>query len=92
MFHPPMMNSKLTVELGEIVEKGVDIWGFDYPSFYEGEEKTAFEKKVIDHFYFRQIGQETVGRFLHYFRARVREIMPYYIKVYVWIVSLTVGN
>lgn len=75
-------NTKVTVELREIVENGVNIWDFEYPSFYQGEEKTAFEKKVIDHYYFRQIGQETVGRFLHYFRAKVREIMPYYIDLY----------
>lgn len=75
-------NTKVTLELREIVESGINIWDFDYPSFYQGEEKTAFEKKVIDHYYFRQIGQETVGRFLHYFRAKIREIMPLYIQRY----------
>lgn len=83
MFHPSMYNTtKLTVELRDIVKSGTDIWDFDYPSFYEGDEKKKFEQKVIDHFYFRQIGQETVGRFLHYFRSRIREIMPYYIQLY----------
>ncbi len=75
-------NSKVTVELRELVESGVDIWDFDYPSYYKGDEKKAFEQKVIDHYFFRQIGQETVGRFLHFFRAKVREIMPYYIERY----------
>lgn len=75
-------NSKVTVELRELVESGVNIWDFDYPSYYEGEKKLAFEQKVIDHYYFRQIGQETVGRFLHMFRAKVREIMPLYIQRY----------
>lgn len=75
-------NSKVTVELRELIESGVDIWNFDYPSYYKGDEKKAFEQKVIDHYYFRQIGQETVGRFLHFFRAKVREIMPYYIQRY----------
>lgn len=74
--------TKLTVELREIVESGVDIWDFDYPSYYKGTEKTAFEKKVIDHYYFRQIGQETVGRFLHVFRTKIQEIMPYYVELY----------
>lgn len=77
--------SKLTLELRDIVDNGensVDIWNFDYPSFYKGDEKARFEKKVIDHYYFRQIGSETVGRFLHQFRTRIREIMPYYIKLY----------
>lgn len=75
-------NTRVTVELDEIVKNGVDIWAFDYPSYYEGEEKKAFEQKVLDHFRFRQIGQETVGRWLHMFRTRVREIMPYYIQRY----------
>lgn len=75
-------NTKVTVELRELVENGVNIWDFDYPSYYEGEAKAEFERKVIDHYFFRQIGQETVGRFLHHFRSKVREIMPYYIDLY----------
>lgn len=75
-------NSKVTAELRDIVEAGVNIWDFDYPSYYNGSAKTEFEQKVIDHFYFRQIGQETTGRFLHMFRARIREIMPYYLQLY----------
>lgn len=83
MWNEPLwQTTKVTLELREIVESGINIWDFDYPSFYEGEEKTKFEQKVIDHYYFRQIGQETVGRFLHYFRTKVREIMPYYIQLY----------
>ena len=75
-------NTGVTVELREIVESGVDVWKFEYPSYYTGEKKTAFEQKVLDHYWCRQIGQETVGRWLHYFRTRMREIMPYYIQLY----------
>lgn len=78
----PYDNSKVTLELRELVESGCDIWAFDYPSYYKDAEKKTFEKKVTDHFYFRQIGQETPGRWLHYFRSRMREIMPYYIQLY----------
>lgn len=77
--------TRLTIELRDLVDNGdnsVDIWDFDYPSYYKGQEKTAFERKVIDHYYFRQIGSETVGRFLHQFRTKVKEIMPYYIQLY----------
>lgn len=74
--------SKLTLELREVIAGGVDLWDFDYPSYYKDAQKKEFEKKVIDHYFFRQIGQETVGRFLHMFRAKVREIMPYYIDMY----------
>lgn len=86
-------NTGVTVELRDIVTAGVKVWDFDYPVprkeiEYNGKrckvdfDKEAFEQKVLDHFWFRQIGQETVGRFLHYFRARIREIMPYYVQVY----------
>lgn len=83
MWTAPMYDTnQLTVELREIVDSGVDIWDFDYPSYYEGSERMAFEQKVIDHYATRQIGQETVGRWLHLFRTRIREIMPYYIQLY----------
>lgn len=75
-------NTQVTVELGDLVKSGVNIWDFDYPSYYTGDEKKAFEQKVIDHYRFRQIGQETPGRWLHNFRTRMREIMPYYIQLY----------
>lgn len=74
--------SKTTLELRQIVDNSVNLWDFDYPSYYTGLDKKGFEQKVIDHYYFRQIGFETVGRFLHCFRTRVREIMPYYIELY----------
>lgn len=89
----PYDSTGVTAELGEIVASGVDIWAFDYPvprsEFeYNGKickvdfDKKTFEQKILDHYRFRQIGQETVGRFLHYFRTRIREIMPYYVQVY----------
>lgn len=88
-----MYNTGVTVELGDIVASGINIWDFDYPTprsvvEYAGKvctvdfDKAAFEQKVIDHYRFRQIGQETPGRFLHYFRSKIREIMPYYVQLY----------
>lgn len=82
LFNLPYDNTQVTVELRELVENGVDVWAFDYPSYYSGEEKKTFEQKVLDHYWLRQIGQETAGRWLHYFRTRIREIMPYYIQLY----------
>ena len=86
-------NTGVTVELGDIVASGVDVWAFDYPVpaetvHYNGKtakvpfDKQAFEQKILDHYRFRQIGQETVGRWLHYFRTRIQEIMPYYVQLY----------
>ena len=45
-------------------------------------DKKALEQKILDHYWFREIGQETVGRWLHCFRTRMREIMPYYKQLY----------
>lgn len=81
-------NSKVTIELRDVLKmtdengKPFDLWDFDYPSFYEGDAKKEFEQKVIDHYLFHQIGVETVARFKHNFRTRIREIMPYYIQLY----------
>lgn len=81
-------NTKVTMELRDVLAskdengKPFDLWDFDYPSYYEGEAKRAFEQKVIDHYYFHQIGVETIARFKHNFRSRIREIMPYYNQMY----------
>lgn len=81
-FGVPHDNTQVTVELRQLVESGIKVWDFDYPSYYKGEQKAAFEQKVLDHFWLRQIGLETPGRWLHCFRSRIREIMPYYIQLY----------
>lgn len=84
----PYSNTKVTLELRDVLasldENGqpFKLWDFDYPSFYEGDAKTAFEQLVIDHYYFHQIGVETIARFKHNFKTRMREIMPYYIQLY----------
>lgn len=93
MWPMPYDNTCVTVELRELVEAGVDIWGFDYPVpasevTYNGKtakvpfDKEALQQKIIDHYFFRQIGAETTGRWLHQFRTRMREIMPLYIQLY----------
>lgn len=93
MFLANWDNTGVTVELGDLVASGVNIWDFDYPVpakevTYNGKtakvpfDKKAFEQKILDHYRFRQIGQETPGRFKHYFKTRIREIMPYYVQLY----------
>lgn len=84
----PYSNSKITLELRELLSstdengKPFQLWDFDYPSYYQDAAKIAFEKKVTDHFLFRQIGAETPGRFKHYFKTKMCEIMPYYVQLY----------
>lgn len=93
MFLPNYDNVCVTVELGELVDSGFPLWDFDFPVprsvvDYNGKrctvdfDKARLQQKIIDHYRFRQIGQETPARFKHYLKARMQEIMPYYVQVY----------
>lgn len=70
-----------TTTIMDLVESGYKIFDFDYPLF-DPAYKPVFEQKFIDRFYFREIGFETAGRFKHYLRTRLNEIMPYYNEQY----------
>ena len=72
---------KTTITLGEIVENNVDIFDFDYP-FYNEERRNQFEEHFIEHFYFDEIGQETVARFKQRLKIRLNLIMPYWNKIF----------
>ena len=84
----PYSNTKVTLELRDVLAsfdehgKPFNLWDFEYPSYYQGDAKKAFEQKIIDHYLFHQIGVETIARFKHNFRTRIREIMPYYLQMY----------
>ena len=72
---------KYTLTLQEIISNNVNIFDFNY-SFYSEEHKEQFEAKFINHFYFDEIGSETVARFKHNLRTMLNEIMPYYTHLY----------
>lgn len=90
--------TKLTLELRDVLETGVNIWGDDgsipwyepdltgleepYYSICDMASPQFLKKRIEDHFYFRQIGCETLGRWLHMFRTHVAQIMPYYAQLY----------
>lgn len=57
------------------------IFDFDYPIF-DVAYKPVLEHKILDHFYTREIGFETYGLWKQKLRAKMREIMPYYNKLY----------
>lgn len=52
-----------------------------YPIFDE-KYRSQLNNKIIDHFYFREIGMETVGNFAWFLRRKMNEIMPYYNQLY----------
>ena len=70
-----------TMELRTIVENDINIFDFNYPIFDEKYRK-ILEERIISAYYFREIGFETVGRFLHYLKLKMNLIMPYYNKMY----------
>ena len=58
-----------------------NIFNFDYPIFDE-TYRPVLEKKILKHYYTREICAETVGLWKHFLDARLNDIMPYYNKLY----------
>lgn len=74
--------AQYTLELREILDNNVDIFsGWTFPIFDE-TYRQVLKDKIINHYKFREIGVETTGRFIHNFKTRMQEIMPYFNKVY----------
>lgn len=53
----------------------------EYPIFDENY-RNVLNKKIVDHYYFREIGAETPGQFNFYLKRLMNEIMPYYNQLY----------
>lgn len=70
-----------TVQIRSLVENHFDLGLKEYPIFDENYRETLNEK-IIKHYYFREIGQETAGLFKFYLNQKMLEIMPYYNQLY----------
>lgn len=70
-----------TVELGCLVESGFDLGLQAYPIFDEGY-RAALNNKIIEHFWFREIGQETPQLFKMMLNRTLNEQMPYFNELY----------
>lgn len=57
------------------------IFDFDFPIFDESY-RCVLERKILKHFYTREICEETVGLWKLRLDTRLNEIMPYYNKLY----------
>ena len=57
------------------------IFDFDFPIFDENY-RTVLERKIIMHYYTREIGFETVALWKLWLNKELNEIMPYYNKLY----------
>lgn len=51
-------------------------------SFFDEEYRGVLCKKILKHYYLREIGCETVGVWLLWMNTKLEEIMPYYNKLY----------
>ena len=66
----------------EIIEAGMPhLFDFDLPIF-DQNYASVLESKICRHFYTREIGYETVGRFKLGLRTKLIEILPYYNQLY----------
>lgn len=57
------------------------LFDFDFPIFDE-QYRSTLETKIVNHYYTREIGYETLGRFKLALKTKLNEIMPYYNKLY----------
>lgn len=73
--------AKYTMELRELLALGFHPALDDYPIFDEGY-RPILNQKILDHYMFREIGLETPDKFNFFLGRKMREIMPYYNKVY----------
>lgn len=73
--------AKYTIELRKILSTRDIFKSINY-DFYEEAYKPIFEEKFIKRFYFREIGVETIKRFLINLETTLNEIMPYYKHLY----------
>lgn len=73
--------SKYTTELRYIIENNFDIGLKNYPIFDENY-RVLLNQKIINHYYFREIGMETAELFKRYLNTTMNEIMPYYNQLY----------
>ena len=72
--------AEYTIELRTIVESGINIFDFPY-EFYDNNKKEKFERDFIRHFYFREIGVETIDKFIFYLNDKMQTVFPYYNKL-----------
>ena len=75
-------NSQGLSKVEEIIAKSAPlIFDFDFPIFDE-DYKIPLEKKILRHYYLREIGFETLGVWKLKLNAKLNEIMPYFNQLY----------
>lgn len=68
--------------IDEVINKAIPaVFSFDFPIFDEAY-RNVLCKKILKHYYTREICEETVGLWKFRLDTRLNEIMPYYNKLY----------
>lgn len=78
--------SKYTAVIHNLREQGFDFGLNDYPIFDESYRE-KLNKKILDHYDFYEIGQETPYLFKLFLNRTMNEIMPYYNEIYKSIIN-----
>lgn len=77
-----LIESKGYNDIEEILNKAIPkIFNFNFPIFDENY-RAVLERKILKHFYTREIGEETVGLWKYRLDTKLNEIMPYYNQLY----------
>lgn len=75
-------HATITISLGELLYGGWD-WGKNeyFPEFTQ-VNRTRLNKKIEDHYYFREICQTPPGRFKKFLVRKLNEVLPKYNEIY----------
>lgn len=79
-----------TTTVKSLIEKDFDFGLKEYPIWnedYRGEQNgnrwvSGLNRKILDHFYYYEIGQETPDMFRFMLNRKMNEVMPYFNKLY----------
>lgn len=66
----------------EYIDEVYQVLGLDSYPIWQETYRPVLNDKIINHFYMREIGFETVGLFRRMMRRTMAEIMPYYNQLY----------
>ena len=73
--------SKYTITIKSLVDNNFDFGLKNYPIFDE-EYRSILNNKIINHYYFSEIGQETAEAFKFMLNTKMNEIMDFYNTLY----------
>jgi hypothetical protein len=73
--------AKYSTQLRSYIESGGKVFDFDYPLF-DPTYKSVLETKILDYYYFREIGLETIAQFKWFLKSKMNRIMPVYNEMY----------